>query len=87
MGWLAGAAGPVGLAGAWGFFFFLFVFELGRGKNILNTNILYRTYIYQNDQKKISYNMNYFSSSNKILKNLQNSNSVAVAIKPNKNHF
>ena len=60
MGWLAGAAGPVGLAGAWGFFFFLFVFELGRGKNILNIYFLYRTYIYQNDQGNIPYNLNIF---------------------------
>ena len=59
------------------------LFELGRGKNILNTNILFRTYIYQNDQKKISYNMNIILASNKIHKNSNNSKSAIGLLKSN----
>ena len=43
--------------------------------------------IYQNFQKKIFYNVNINKASNKILKNLNKSNSATPLIKSNKNHF
>ena len=49
--------------------------------------LLYRHIIYQNFQKKISYNVNIFLKANKILKNSNKSNSATALIKSNKNHF
>ena len=49
--------------------------------------ILYRHIIYQNFQKKISYNVDIFVKSNKIHTNFNKSNSATALIKSNKNHF
>ena len=49
--------------------------------------ILYRHIIYQNFQKKISYNVDIFVKSNKIHTKFNKSNSATALIKSNKNNF
>mgnify|MGYP005843458969 CR=1 FL=1 len=66
--------------------FFLIKIE-GKPDNKDKMEILYRHIIYQNFQKNIFYNMNFFVRSNKIHTNLNKSNSAIALIKSNKNHF